>query len=92
MPKYKSFEELPVWQEAARLYTAKCARCHKFYNPADYNDAEWQMWMNKMSHKARLKSDQAQLLSQGQFKESPFAWKDVLAQATRTYHPGDKGN
>jgi acyl-homoserine lactone acylase PvdQ len=35
--------------------------------------------------------DQAQLLSQGKFKESPFDWKDVLAQATRTYHPGEKG-
>lgn len=50
-------------REAARLYTAKCARCHKFYNPADYSAAEWQMWMNKMSRKARLRSDQAQLLS-----------------------------
>ena len=34
--------------------------------------------------------DQAQLLSQGKFKESPFYWKDVVAQATRTYHPGEK--
>ena len=50
-------------REAARLYTAKCARCHKFYDPADYNDAEWQMWMSKMNRKARFKSDQAQLLS-----------------------------
>ena len=33
--------------------------------------------------------DQARLLSQGKFKESPFYWKDVLAQATRTYHPGE---
>jgi penicillin amidase len=37
--------------------------------------------------------DQAQLLSQGKFKESPFDWKDVLAQAKRSYHPGgEKGN
>ncbi len=36
--------------------------------------------------------DQAQLLSQGKFKESPFDWKDVLAHATRSYHPGEKGN
>ncbi|MBI3853815.1 MAG: penicillin acylase family protein [Verrucomicrobia bacterium] len=34
--------------------------------------------------------DQAQLLSQRKFKESPFYWKDVVAQATRTYHPGEK--
>ena len=34
--------------------------------------------------------DQAQLLSQGKFKESPFQWKDVVAQATRVYHPGEE--
>jgi acyl-homoserine-lactone acylase len=36
--------------------------------------------------------DQARLLSQGKFKESPFYWKDVVAHATRTYHPGEKGS
>ena len=36
--------------------------------------------------------DQARLLSQSKFKESPFYWKDVVAQATRTYHPGEKGS
>jgi len=55
-----SKEEL---REATRLYSIKCARCHKFYDPADYGDAEWRTWMNKMSRKARLKADQAQLLS-----------------------------
>jgi hypothetical protein len=55
-----SREEL---RSATRLYTAKCARCHKFYNPADYSDQEWHTWMTKMSRKARLKPDQAQLLS-----------------------------
>lgn len=34
--------------------------------------------------------DQAQLLSQRKFKESPFYWKDVVAQATKNYHPGEK--
>lgn len=48
---------------AAKLYTAKCARCHKFYDPAVYSDPEWRSWMKKMSKKARLKSDQEQLLS-----------------------------
>ena len=33
--------------------------------------------------------DQAQLLSQRKFKESPFYWKDVLAQTAHSYHPGD---
>jgi len=36
--------------------------------------------------------DQAKLLSQGKFKESPFQWKDVVAQATRVYHPGEEKN
>src|SRR5216683_2225288 len=26
---------------AARLYHAKCARCHKFYDPAAYDQTEW---------------------------------------------------
>ena len=48
---------------ATRLYTAKCARCHKFYRPADYSDVEWRSWMTKMSRKARLKAEQKELLS-----------------------------
>jgi acyl-homoserine lactone acylase PvdQ len=36
--------------------------------------------------------DQAKLLSQSNFKESPFKWKDVVAQATRVYHPGEEKN
>jgi len=48
---------------AQKLYIAKCARCHKFYDPVKYNDAEWHSWMTKMSKKARLKADQEKLLS-----------------------------
>ena len=33
--------------------------------------------------------DQAALVSKSRFKESPFVWKDVLAQAERSYHPGE---
>lgn len=47
---------------ARKLYNTKCARCHKFYDPAKYTDAEWQMWMTRMNKKARLKSAQAELL------------------------------
>lgn len=50
-------------KQAAGIYNLKCARCHKFYNPADYDDAEWKSWMTKMSRKARLKPEQDQLLS-----------------------------
>ena len=48
---------------ARRLYLAKCARCHKFYDPAQYNDKEWHSWMAKMSKKTHLTTDQEQLLS-----------------------------
>jgi len=48
---------------ARKLYVDKCARCHKFYDPVKYNNAEWHSWMTKMSKKARLKADQEQLLS-----------------------------
>jgi len=48
---------------AKALYVAKCARCHKFYDPAHYSDSEWQSWMSKMSRKARLQPEQEQLLS-----------------------------
>ena len=44
------------------LYITKCARCHKFYHPADYSDVDWQNWMTKMSRKAKLDPDQDQLL------------------------------
>jgi nitrate/TMAO reductase-like tetraheme cytochrome c subunit len=49
---------------AQKLYIAKCARCHKFYDPTRYDDVEWHSWMTKMSKKARLKPDQEKLLSQ----------------------------
>lgn len=43
---------------ARALYLAKCARCHKFYDPAKYTEAEWRKWMTKMSRKAKLKPEQ----------------------------------
>src|ERR1041385_3507444 len=48
--------------EARKLYNAKCAKCHKFYDPAKYDLAEWNMWMRKMSKKAKLKEAQSELL------------------------------
>lgn len=46
-----------------KLYVAKCARCHKLYDPNKYSDAEWDKWMAKMTRKAKLKPDQAELVS-----------------------------
>jgi hypothetical protein len=44
-------------------YLNKCARCHKFHDPASYNDADWQKWFSKMSRKARLNPEDHELLS-----------------------------
>jgi hypothetical protein len=49
-------------EPANNLYVAKCAKCHKFYNPADYSQEEWDKWMRKMSRKAKLNPEQSQLL------------------------------
>jgi hypothetical protein len=50
-------------KDGRKLYVAKCARCHKFYDPAKYSEADWKRWMDKMSKKAKLKEDQKELLS-----------------------------
>ena len=49
--------------DAKKLYTGRCARCHKFYDPAAYDDAEWSSWMLKMKKKSKLKPEQFELLS-----------------------------
>jgi hypothetical protein len=50
-------------QDAGKLFRAKCLRCHEFYDPASYSNEDWQMWMGKMTKKAKLKPDQAEILS-----------------------------
>jgi hypothetical protein len=45
------------------IYVAKCAKCHKFYDPAKYSESDWEMWMAKMSRKAKLKPEQETELS-----------------------------
>lgn len=49
--------------DANQLYIVKCAKCHKFYHPAEYSREDWDMWMRKMSRKARLKPPQEELLT-----------------------------
>ena len=48
--------------QASELYAVKCAKCHKFYDPAAYSEKDWDMWMGKMSRKAKLTSEQDELL------------------------------
>jgi hypothetical protein len=50
-------------RQARQLYLNKCARCHQFYDPAHYSDAEWQTWMHKMSRKAKLDPGQEEMLT-----------------------------
>lgn len=49
-------------QAIRKLYLVKCAKCHKLYDPAKYSDQRWQVWMNKMSQKAKLQPDQKEQL------------------------------
>ena len=49
--------------EGQKIYFTKCAKCHKFYEPAKYSEGDWQMWMTKMSKKAKLKPQQEEALS-----------------------------
>src|SRR5262249_54413254 len=46
----------------ANICLNKCVRCQKLYAPAQYSDSEWRSWMTKMTKKAHLTRDQAQLL------------------------------
>jgi hypothetical protein len=59
--------------DANALYVAKCAKCHKFYDPAQYTQKEWDVWMRKMSRKSKLKPPQEELLTRylGEFRVKP---------------------
>jgi hypothetical protein len=48
---------------ARSLYVNKCLRCHEHYNPADYEASEWDVWMKKMSKKAKLQTVQEEVLT-----------------------------
>jgi cytochrome c5 len=45
-----------------KVYVAKCAKCHKFYEPMKYSEPDWGRWMDKMNAKSKLKPDQDKLL------------------------------
>ncbi len=44
------------WQYgvARGIYVGKCAKCHEFYEPRKYSEADWRKWMGKMSEKSKL--------------------------------------
>lgn len=47
-----------------KIYTGKCARCHKLYDPASYDDKSWDSWMEKMKHKTKLTDNQYRQLQE----------------------------
>lgn len=49
--------------EGKRLYLAKCAKCHAFYEPRSYAEQEWREWMDKMARKSKLKPVQARQMN-----------------------------
>ena len=51
-------------QSGKKIYTGKCARCHKLYDPAKYDDQTWEKWMQKMRQKAKLSDEQYRQLSE----------------------------
>lgn len=48
----------PELAAGKKLCVAKCARCHKLYEPSRYDDKNWNGWMEKMKKKARLSDEQ----------------------------------
>lgn len=47
---------------ARKLYVAKCAKCHKFHEPKNYSEADWGKWMDSMSRKSKLNTEQDRLV------------------------------
>ena len=43
---------------ARKIYVAKCAKCHRFYEPTNYAEPDWRAWMEKMEKKSKLNADQ----------------------------------
>jgi hypothetical protein len=51
-------------QHASSMYALKCGRCHKFYDPAAYDEVRWQKWFVKMSGKAKLNAAETEILAE----------------------------
>ena len=48
---------------ARKLNLVKCSKCHKIYEPKDYTVADWDVWMEKMARKSKLKPEQTELMN-----------------------------
>ncbi len=60
-----SFQELTRDEisRARKIYVTKCAKCHRFYDPEEYSDSDWEKWMKSMAEKSKLKPEQEALLT-----------------------------
>lgn len=47
---------------AQKLDVAKCSKCHKRYQPSAYTQVDWELWLDKMGRKSKLKPEQTDLL------------------------------
>lgn len=60
----RAAEPTPIDLAAGKkIYTTKCSRCHKPYDPAGYEDKAWESWLLKMRDKAKLNDEQYRQLA-----------------------------
>ena len=60
-------------RDARKIYVTKCAKCHRFYEPNDYDSVTWSRWMESMGEQSKLKTAQRELL--GRYLEEYRAGK-----------------
>ena len=48
---------------AQKIYVAKCAKCHRFYEPKSYSEADWRRWLDSMKRKSKIKAQEAEWLT-----------------------------
>src|SRR2546423_6035762 len=51
------------YQLGRQLYLARCAKCHKLYDPTKYSDTDWHGWMVKMAKRSKFSPLQQQEVS-----------------------------
>lgn len=49
-------------QQGHDLYLGKCGKCHKLHKPGSHSKDEWVKILEKMAPKAKLDTDQANLV------------------------------
>lgn len=77
---------------AKRIYDTRCVKCHVKRWPVDYPPEEWQLWMKKMSRKAKLTPDEQKLMAHyfDSLRTEPVSKADP--PANRGSAPGSSGN